>query len=368
MTELTVQVLAGVIVAALAGVVGASYELHRRRSRPFVLVTGIGGSVLKQDIRVDVPADIRDQLATAAFLTRLNPTDPLSQVRSALKNVEMLNTHGTVLADALQVAVTAVTAAADDSGALEAAFPAMDLGFFDAFVMTALVRERIVLQTPPGAGGDAKIEVFEVRDKDNGLHFQLAIPGHTLQLGRKLEEHPVVRHRLQPLISALRTVDRSAIALHLESILRVLRSELAIAKAVEPPLKSLENRHSRWAVYLFLANYGETAMLIMPQGKLQVRRNRFERPISEPCELVGVDEDGASVHSTGLLVRPSEHVKFFYATSRTQSQMDRGNELRGRFTDATSNCRLSFKVVSAGLRSQRTVASSWQRFKPQEKS
>jgi hypothetical protein len=129
----------------------------------------------------------------------------------------------------------------------------------------------------------------------------------------------------------------------------------------------VREENSRWQCQLYLANYGETAMLILPTGWLEIAGSSSERPLRESCSLVVFDEhQGESItraEENGLLVSPGAEQQFHFVTSHLQREMQHGNEIRGRFEDGRARARVVFECVSAGLRPRRWVRTHWRPFR-----
>lgn len=362
--NLLTQILGNVSVAAISGIAGAAWQIHRRRARPFVLLTSIDGEALKTTQSVAIPDDILTELETTTGLHK--PTLPfdLSDVHGVVATIESAQEWGPKLQIALRQSIAALQPATDAVEVLKAIVPALSLGFFDDFLSNGLVRGTIQLEEPPPDLPE-KVQIRE--SKDRGGHLQLALPGAVLQFGARLDEVPVLRDLLRPLVHALSRAHGPTIRKAFESMLAALGKELQATQSILPRIHRLREENSRWQCKLYLANYGETAMLILPDGWLEIAGAHSERPLREPCRLVVYGEiEGESVtmaEDNGLLVSPGAEQHFFFVTSHLQKEMQRGNEIRGRFEDGRARARIVFECVSAGLRPRRWVGTHWRPFR-----
>ncbi len=358
------QVLTGLGVALISGIAGAAYQLHRRRSRPFVLVTDFWGSSLQLNEEVDVPRPICDRLNEASYLGELHDRSTLREVSAVLKEAIDLGKRGQSLLSLLERAVAALDHATDDASITRALIPPLEKKIFDQFIMLALSRGRLRLSSCP-VSASAKIVTYEM-DLRGGC-FVLALPGRPVEIGEQLNKVPLFRDQLMPFIEAVKTLDRNALRDDFRSLADLLGIEIQIADGVRRQLEEITQNYSRWEAYIYLANYGETGMLVLPQATLQVKKSKFERPVQELCKMVIYGEEGdkefKKEEKSGLLIPPNGQKKFTFVTTNTQMQMPAGNEFRGRFKDGVSKARIRFHCVSAGIPSKKTVRTSWGPFK-----
>jgi hypothetical protein len=360
---LLTEVVAGVVVAALSGGSGAAYQIHRRRSRPFILVEEFTESLQSRQ-EVEIPVDLCSNLNRAFYLEKLKPTDELRNIHSSINEQQSLQRYGAELLKDLDSAVDGLSNATDDQGVLRAVIPPLQSRLFDELMLYALRGDRLNVR-PPTTSAD-KVGVRE-SDKEGGC-FYLNFRGKPTRFGYGLTEYPYRRDLLQPLVSQLKALDKELLKQTFADLAELLRQELNIAAACMPALRSISDKYSRWEAEMYVANYGESAMLILPQATLEVKRGHFDRPIREECFLAShqvVEGKKKSTHQEkhGLLVPPGAEKMFSFITTKAQSEMPKGNELRGRFEDGQSRARFLFACISAGLRPRRSVSSAWFPFK-----
>ena len=363
MDPLSIEVVGGIVAAVVAGVGGAAYQLHRRRFRPFIQVVAINGTVLSLTEDVEFSADLLRELDVAAYLDPPQKPFSLGDVDAALEGIDTIQRRGSTLFADVQSSIAELEQATDERSALKALIPACAHAFLDEFIGRALLRGILTFDTPP-TGLAEKFRVYE--HDDDGGHFQLLLPGRALTLAPGLHRVPALKDRLLPFVDAMRYAQTDLLKSGLTRIARLLQDVLRRAEALKPRLEKLREEHARWAFELYMANYGETAMLIPPTGILQVRSRRWEKPLEERCHLVVYgSKDGKEYNRrqrNALVVGPGDGVSFVWITTRLQREMSRGNELRGRFADGASHARVKFDCISAGIRSRHTISTPWIRF------
>ena len=195
----------------------------------------------------------------------------------------------------------------------------------------------------------------------------VAIPGNPVHFAKHLKDVPLFKDQLLPFVNSLKVLDQDLLAGSLESIADLLERDTSIAAALEPRLNELREEFSLWECHVYLANYGETAMLVLPRGKLEVKRQLLDRPVREDCHLVvyGKDSDGdvfVRDEKNGLLVAPGGQESFIFMTTQEQRDMESGHEMRGRFKDASCKARITFEYVSAGIPARKTGKTPWRAF------
>ncbi len=229
--------------------------------------------------------------------------------------------------------------------------------------MKALFRGKIGFEGPPPTSVE-KIKVYEQADEDG--HFQISFPGKPTRFAKGLHKTPYIRDGLLPFVNSIKTVDRPTLKQSLTRAAALLRADIARAQGLERQMQQLREENARWGCGIFVANYGETAMLVLPNATMQVKRGR-EQPILQPCNLVvyGKQEGKPFVRDekNALLVGAGEQTRFLFVTSKLQREMAGGNELRGRFKDGQSAVRIVFKGVSPGLPATKTLKTKWVPFK-----
>lgn len=358
------QIVVALVIAVVAAVVGSTYQVERRRSRPFILLKSFEGDSIRNETEVEVAPGITERVKAAAYIAR--PEKPrLEHVRRTFNSAARVERSGPELLRRLDIfSIEALKNARDDEAALTAIVDPLTRTYFDDFVLTSLLRGRLRLPVPTG-GQETKVEVYEV--DDDGGSFQVGFPGQPLRLGFQLQKAPLARGQLKNLADSIATLERACVLESFERIAALLRTEMEIAAAVAPPLEQIGNQYARWFASVYLANYGETAMLVLPAAELAVRKRLFERQLTEDCHLVvrSRDEDGGFVaEANGLIISPGTNADLAFITDREQRQMKEGHEMRGRFDDGVSRGRVQFQVVSVGfLRSRRKVSSPWVPFR-----
>jgi len=208
------------------------------------------------------------------------------------------------------------------------------------------------------------IKVYEVSHEDG--QFQIALPGYGVALGQGLNKVPAYKDMLQPLAASISADNVGLVKAAFEDLAQALRHDIQRAEALKARLERLREEHSRWAISFYLANYGETAALILPNATVEVRRGRFEGALRQPCRLVQVgSRDGQDFNRDapeGTLVAPSSDARGMFITSQLQRDMKDGNELRGRFRDGTSQVRVVFHCITAGFPARKRISTRWTAF------
>ena len=92
--DLWIQIVIGLAVALIAGVIGAGYQQYRRRSRPFVLVKTFGGTAVRRNSTVEIAPDIVSQAASSIYLHRLKSESHLSDIDLIQEQIKDLQSRG----------------------------------------------------------------------------------------------------------------------------------------------------------------------------------------------------------------------------------------------------------------------------------
>ena len=142
--SLTAQVIAGLVVAFIAGLVGAWYQMRRRRARPFLVPEAFTRELFDTQTTIRLPQSVVDQLSGSAYLSSFGAAiSQLDTVEECVRSCEELQEQGEQLLEALGEIMKAIRRDDDDNKLKVAMRSAMSMGFFDKILMSAAKGRRL---------------------------------------------------------------------------------------------------------------------------------------------------------------------------------------------------------------------------------
>jgi hypothetical protein len=359
---MVVQVLAGLVVVVLSGVAGAAYQIHKRRSRPFLVIDQFSDGVAEDRAEVDVPEEVQRRLKEATFLDELDPRCTLRELHGVRGGAKTVKTDGAELRGSLRTAVDNLSRATSDDQVIKAITRPLQFPFFDAFLIEALKRAKIEL-SDLGAGTKVRITAGTA----SGGCYYLGLKGKPTRFGSNLDEQTYLRDLVQPFLSLVGNLNREHLLKAFSELSILLDDEINIADAVFPSLDGIYDSYSQWEARMFVANHGESGMFVLPDATLEVRKARFDRAIYTKCKLAVYQRDSKGAESTvpeihAVPVPPGTATTFSLITRKSQSEMTEGGEFRGRFMDGKSQARVALTFLGPGFRQRHSARSRWVRF------
>ncbi|WP_405890333.1 hypothetical protein OG427_19995 [Streptomyces sp. NBC_00133] len=353
--------------ALLSGSLAAAYQNYRRRTRLFIIVQRISTSQ-RTSKKAKVPENVVGFLENAAYIAPLSHEETLRSVSKTARDVERVIAHGEPLLVDLRAAISTLKSG-EESRTLDSVFAPLGRNFFDTFICCTALVGKIHFDAPPEKAVQ-KVRAFRVGDESGSYHLDL--PGGAVNFGALLDEQPVLDDRLTPFVRSLEKIDVDSLSTNLTRVAELLQAEVTIAKAIQEGVRSLMEPKRQWDLCLYVANYGETAMFVLPQADLEVwRRSGAKDRFRTPCYLaVESSDDGAGTwrdEDSGLIIPPGESREFVFITRQAQEDMvmngsNIGGEMAARFNQPDSQVQAEFDYISAGLRSRKNTKTPVARF------
>jgi hypothetical protein len=102
-SQLSIELFAGILVAIIAGGLGFFYQLHRRRSRPFILIRDFSTAV-NSNLEVTLPSHMVTNSSDMTFIERLENKATLTQIQRARRGTLRVISNGPELIKILRSA------------------------------------------------------------------------------------------------------------------------------------------------------------------------------------------------------------------------------------------------------------------------
>jgi hypothetical protein len=142
--SLAAQVIAGLAVAFIAGVIGALYQIRRTRARPFLVSEGFTRELFDVEDIVRLPPDVVGLLSRSVYLGRFGVESfQLGIVEECVRSCGDLQEHGRQLQAAIEGVLRSISNEDDDEKLKIALRSSMDTNFFDKFLLAAAQGRRL---------------------------------------------------------------------------------------------------------------------------------------------------------------------------------------------------------------------------------
>lgn len=243
---------------------------------------------------------------------------------------------------------------------LAAASGPLRRNFFDTFVISATLAGRVSFKSSD-ENKEKKLTIF--RTPENSGCYHIPLSSGTVNFGTKFDLYPILDHRLKPFMENLETLNRQFLRDGFSSIADVLAAEITVAQSLKSDLVEIKDAQRQWDMHLYIANYGESAMMVTAQATLEVWREGTGGKLETPCHLAEkIEHEGEWAlrsEPNGLLLPAGESREIAFITTQVQGDMEMngakiGGELAAKYKDGGSNSRIRFQYISAGLRQRKS--------------
>lgn len=359
--------ITAVVAALVSGTAVGAYQNYRRRSRPFVVTTEVA-TTLSTGHDTELPQNVVTTSAQSSLLPLLSPRSSLDRIHHARVVVRDALALGPPLVAVLDQSIAALKESTNAASVADAIHEPLESGFFDDMLAALALHDRPLNLARPAEDAETKVKVFRLDDKNGS--YSITLPGHGgWRFMKDLNQWPMIEEEIRPFVSAIEGLDSEALRRSLSIIRERLDREISRARQIEAALEERLRENSLWTMRLYVANYGETAMFILPKATLQVRRVGASDLISARTQL-DIPTDGGRLRQedTGLLIPAGEARELAFTTVDRQVDMTDGlsrvgDEIRGRWQSGNSECRLTFEYVSASLRARKRGRTKWHAFR-----
>jgi len=237
--------------------------------------------------------------------------------------------------------------------------------WFDPFFINAIEEGRIHISTLSDEQEEIVNTIFDL-EKNNGS-FWINFPhGTTTWFGRDLNS--VNRKaKCEPFIRLVRLARRNQLNEIFKEFLAAFDREYEIATSVINDLKSLYDKHSRWACKMYFANLSTKPLMIKNRLTLEVGDTRNRKLIfREPCKLVTVQEKEFFPTNEPIVVPAQSASVFGLITAKIQGEMQLGVSLQDAYQTGEGRCRVLVKIRKTGLMPNQYVKSGFEIFSRNE--
>lgn len=360
MEDVAVELVIGIAIAVASVFLGVLVQTYRQRSRLMTVVGELEGSGQQTSANVELPEDAVRLLRNSAFFPEMPTNTSIDDLSLVSEQVGDILRDGPELSENLDLAVENLQAPGlGPSEIFRALAPALDMFFLDVFILNVLFRQPLFEEPSPG---DRIVEGVR-SDKHDGT-FEFDLPGlPTTSIGIQLNDNATIEQRVLPLVRQIEQADVKALRTSLFELSRALMQEIDTARAIGRIIDPILNSYAHWRVEVYVVNYGQTTVFLLPSAMLHERDSTTGGQISVECILTVADDDMNFVpmHS-GLPVGPGEVKAVSFVTVRSQREMDNGTDLRSHFELESATAFIEFQYIGSGFRRFRSTKTPRVRF------
>jgi hypothetical protein len=373
--SLAAQVIAGLAVAFIAGVVGALYQIRRTRARPFLVPEGFTRELFDAQDIIRLPQDAVDLLSRSVYLASFGVESlQLGIVEECVRSCGELQERGRQLLTALEEVLRSIRNEDDDDKLKIALRSSMDMNFFDKFLLAAAKGRRLAdeetLRDQISKTDQLDAEFSQSKRTvapvpffapDNTV-YQFGFPGKPVRLVEGINNWPTAGQQLRPFCQTVRFLNRPLLEDIFDQLAILLRGDLEIAKEVLPELVALLRDHSRCISRMYVANYGSEPMLIRAEAELYVKGGvKKSSLVVINCALAAITQDGGLTRlENGYLLSAGADARIGFVGPEQQTDTAT-KELEHLLVQGACLTRVKFACLSSTWPTRKTVRSKWVR-------
>ncbi|MBL8190785.1 MAG: hypothetical protein JNK38_22405 [Acidobacteria bacterium] len=344
--------------AAFSFLFGALLNRWWDRARPLVVLQGF--STLRESGKeVEYPDELQQITGDTWFSDRFPPK------KASLRQIEEAYKSGKDWAPLLEVAVDKAATSwltklenkpsdEDVKNILQEIFS--DQGMNVAF-SNALVNEDLKIKQLDETR-TACLEIVETQ-QNNGAYLIPWRKSPSL-FGANLIDFPFLKSRYQPLIDAVRHLNKDSLSQAVKDIMPIIEKQIRILNHIKTATDVIVKDNTHWAAKIWMANYGRSPMVISPGANLVVTIS--EQRISVGCDLYteSISDSGKKIEKlVGLFVlEPGKKAVFWAITTGTQEKITNGKVLRTLYEDDKGDTKAFVQLRISGKAILRKKISS----------
>jgi hypothetical protein len=358
---LTSEIVKG-LIGILGAIVGYALREYKNRVTPFFQIYNIDGGSIAGWEKVPIPEPMRKILKDSFYINELGDEELFQHAYRCWDRADDIKKFWPEISEYVNKIITSSI----DEEIEENLYELFNTRWFDRWFTLLVARSEISFSPSPKNKSKILDVIIDPTDEESSGVIWFSTSFGTTTLGQQLN-NPAMLQKFSGFIDNLAKFDVSSIKKAITVFRSKLEKEYQIAVGIHEELKEILESYSRWLFKIAFTNLSNNPIVIKKEALVSIVDNKTNNTYTLDCSLAKkVLEKGREdfQHSASpISVRGGETIEFAIVTTKTQKEMELGQDIRNVNERGSGICRVTLNLEKPGLIKKQTVKSKPIEFK-----